>query len=131
MTGITTEQQQRLAAAALDSRHRAYAPYSNFFVGAAVLTEQGAIFEGCNIENASFGLTICAERAAIFAAIAAGDQQLMALAVATDGGYSPCGACRQVMAEFCDDLQVLLVDSADSSRIVQTRLDELLPLRFS
>ncbi len=90
--------------AAIEARLAAYAPYSNFQVGAALLCQSGEIFTGCNVENLSFGLTICAERSAIFAAVAAGQQKFRAIAVVADSekAISPCGACRQVMCEFGD-----------------------------
>jgi cytidine deaminase len=130
MTDITDEQRQRLIDAALKARQQAYAPYSKFPVGAAVFTEDGQVFCGCNVENASFGLTNCAERTAVFAAVAAGYQQFTALAVATAGGYSPCGACRQVLAEFSDDLPILIIDARSEGRVEEVSLTELLPRRF-
>jgi len=130
MTDITDEQRQRLIDAALKARQQAYAPYSKFPVGAAVLTEEGQVFIGCNVENASFGLTNCAERAAVFAAVAAGHRQFAAVAVATEGGYSPCGACRQVLAEFSDDLPILIIDARSEGRVEEVSLTELLPRRF-
>jgi len=131
MNNITVEQRQQLIDAALGARQQAYAPYSKFPVGAAVLTEEGQIFAGCNVENASFGLTNCAERTAVFAAVAAGRRQFAALAVATAGGYPPCGACRQVLAEFCGDLPILVVDVRCDGQVNEFGLAELLPLRFS
>ena len=98
-----------LIQAAIAVRERAYAPYSNFRVGSALVTPDGQLFVGCNVENASYGLAICAERAAICAAVAAGHQQFAAVAVASSGGVSPCGACRQVLMEF-GDMSVILVD---------------------
>lgn len=130
MNHLTDEQRQQLAAAALQARQQAYSPYSDFPVGAALLTEDGKIYAGCNIENTSFGLTNCAERTAIFAAIAAGERQFAGLAVATAGGLSPCGACRQVVAEFSDDLPILIVDVGSDLPVQQTSLGELLPNRF-
>lgn len=130
MTNITAEQRQRLIDSAVKARQQAYAPYSKFPVGAAVLTEEGQVFIGCNVENASFGLTNCAERAAVFAAVAAGHRQFAALAVATEGGYSPCGACRQVLAEFSDDLPILIIDARSEGRVEEVSLTELLPRRF-
>ncbi len=94
----------QLLSSAWETRGRAHAPYSNFHVGAALLAADGRIFTGCNVENLSFGLTICAERVAIGSAIAAGAREFLALAVVADTNepISPCGACRQVMAEFGD-----------------------------
>ncbi|HYO25683.1 MAG TPA: cytidine deaminase [Lacipirellulaceae bacterium] len=121
----------RLIAAAVDARRHAHAPYSQFQVGAAVLTASGEIFAGCNVENASYGLTICAERAAVCAAVAAGHKQITAVAVATAGGHSPCGACRQVLHEFGPAMGVVLVDAVDPARERRTTLDLLLPDSFS
>lgn len=124
------EQQKQLIIAACNHRLRAYAPYSKFLVGAAVLTAGGEIFGGCNVENASFGLTICAERVAFCAAVAAGFQQFAGLAVATTGAHAPCGACRQFAAEFCDDLPVLLINADMPTEVFESRLRQLLPGRF-
>lgn len=97
-----------LLSAAWQVRENAHAPYSRFSVGAALLAEDGRIFTGCNVENLSFGLTVCAERAAVFAAVAAGARRFRALAVVSDSRepVSPCGACRQVLAEFCEELPI-------------------------
>jgi cytidine deaminase len=127
---MDAKQREALIAAALAARRAAYAPYSQFLVGAAVLAASGAIYPGCNIENASFGLTICGERVAICGAVAAGDRKLLALAIATSGGGPPCGACRQFAAEFDTDLPILLVDADNPERIVEKNLAELLPSRF-
>jgi cytidine deaminase len=121
---------KELVKAALDVRQRAYAKYSNFLVGAAVLAGDGKIYAGCNVENASFGLTICAERAAVFNAVAAGQRQFQRLALATAGGAAPCGACLQVLAEFAPELPVLLVEIDRPSEIVEVNLRDLLPARF-
>jgi cytidine deaminase len=115
---------------ATDGRESAYAPYSKFRVGAAVRTAAGDVFAGCNVENASYGLTICAERAAVCAAIAAGHQEIVAVAVVTSGGHAPCGACRQVLSEFGPAMDVLIVDADDPTRIRTTTLDKLLPQSF-
>jgi cytidine deaminase len=98
---------QRLLEAARDVRLRAHAPYSHYQVGAAVLGDDGHIYGGCNIENCSYGLCMCAERVAIAAAISAGCRKPVALAVVTKDGAKPCGACRQVMVEFNPDMIVL------------------------
>jgi cytidine deaminase len=123
--------QQQLLKMALDARSSAHAPYSRFHVGAAVLTASGDAFAGCNVENASYGLTICAERAAVCAAVAAGHKQIVAVAVVTKGGHSPCGACRQVLAEFGPTMEVIMADADDTSRVTTTTLDKLLPSSFS
>ena len=114
--------------AAVAARRHAYAPYSNFAVGAAVLTATGRVFAGCNVENASSGLTICAERAAIWNAVCQGERDLGALAVVTDTGATPCGACRQVMSEFAVDMPILIVNTAGKTWM--TSLKELLPHPF-
>ncbi len=116
--------------AALKVRQQAYAPYSNFSVGAAVLTDDGSIFTGCNVENASYGLAICAERNAITSAIAAGKQNFVAIAVAATPLASPCGACRQFIFEFGDDIQVISVDAADPASRKQWTSKALLPDGF-
>jgi cytidine deaminase len=117
--------------AALAARARAYAPYSHFAVGAAALGAGGEVFAGCNVENASYGLTICAERAAIGAAVAGGETSITTIAIATAGGQTPCGACRQVLSEFGPTMTVLLVDADDPASVRTTTLDRLLPERFS
>lgn len=121
---------ETLIAAACAVRNRAYAKYSDFRVGAALLTETNEIVTGCNVENASYGLTLCAERNAIFAAVAQGHRRFRALALATSGGAMPCGACRQVLAEFCDDLPILIADVDRPTEVVETSLIVLLPGRF-
>jgi len=119
----------RLVEAAISVRARAWAPYSGFAVGAAVLDADGCVHVGCNVENASYGLSVCAERHAIAAAIAAGARVFGAVAVATDSSppASPCGACRQVLAEF-GDFPIILVNLAGERRI--TSVGELLPSAF-
>ena len=118
---------RRAAAAASE---RAYCPYSEFPVGAAVLAEDGSIYSGCNVENASYGLTVCAERNAVFQAVAAGHQRILAVAVYTPTASPtpPCGACRQVINEFGPDAEVF--SFARSSAILHFRLAELLPGAF-
>lgn len=127
---IDADVQTQLIEAALAARQQAYAPYSKFLVGAAVLAEDGTITAGANVENASYGLTICAERVAATAAVAAGARQLSAVAIATTGGASPCGACRQVLAEFGGSMDVVLVDADDPTQVRVTSLDQLLPEQF-
>ena len=121
---------QQLIQAALDAQKRAYCPYSNFPVGAAIQTASGKVYEGVNVENASFGLTLCAERVAASAAVAAGDRDFAAIAIASRGGATPCGACRQFLAEFNPALPITIVDSDRSTETQQTTLDLLLPGRF-
>lgn len=101
---------EELIAAARKARQAAYCPYSRFPVGAALLTRSGHLFTGVNVENASYGLTICAERVAVGAAVTAGERAFAALAVVVKGGGSPCGACRQVLYEFGPDLRILMAD---------------------
>lgn len=127
---MTHPDQNRLVAAACAIRERAYARYSNFAVGAALLTESGQIVTGCNVENASYGLAVCAERNAVFTAIGQGLSRFQAIAVATAGGVTPCGACRQVLAEFCDDVPIWVVDVNAPGQVLETSLAQLLPLRF-
>jgi cytidine deaminase len=125
-----TPQEEALVSAALAVREQAYAPYSKFPVGAALLTTSGDVFIGCNVENASFGLTQCAERTAVTAAIAAGKRQFAALAIVSAGGAAPCGACRQVLVEFCPDLSILLIDADRPTEGARTSLADLFPARF-
>lgn len=123
---------QILIEKAKEARKNAYAPYSNFQVGAAVLTKNKQVYHGCNIENASYGLTNCAERTAIFKAVSEGDKEIEAIVVIgdTDGPISPCGACRQVMAEFLkEDTKVILTNLKGD--IVETTINKLLPGSFS
>ncbi|MCX7408218.1 MAG: cytidine deaminase [Planctomycetales bacterium] len=127
---MTDAIRQQLLAQTVAVREQAYAPYSKFLVGAALLTEDDQIVTGCNVENASFGMTICAERNAVFAAVAQGHRRFQAIALATVGGATPCGACRQVLAEFCDDLPILIVDVAQPHVVIETSLAVLLPGRF-
>ncbi|GDY09900.1 MAG: cytidine deaminase [Planctomycetota bacterium] len=127
---MTKEQRSSLIRLACEARTNAHAPYSKFLVGAALLTESGEVICGCNVENASYGLTICAERVAFSTAVAAGYRHFQALAIATSGGHSPCGACRQFAAEFCDDLPILLIDSDRPDHVSESNLRELLPGRF-
>lgn len=127
---LTNDLKESLIKKAIEAQKRAYAPYSKYSVGAAVLTDSGEIFDGINIENAVYPLTICAERVAIFKAVSEGHQSFQAIAVATKNGGSPCGACRQVMAEFGLDTLVLIADSTGQLKQTLTVAD-LLPHAFS
>lgn len=119
---------QELVDAALVARQRAYAPYSHYLVGSALLTSDGAVIMGCNVENASYPATICAERVALTAAIAQGYRDFVAIAVVTSNGGSPCGICRQVMAELGPTMAVFVSDA--SGRYYATTVAELLPDAF-
>lgn len=127
----TTEKKRALLKAAIEARKKAYAPYSRFHVGAAVLGADGRIYSGCNVENASFGLTCCAERNAIFAMIAAGEKKIRELLVIGESEefLPPCGACRQVIAEFAAAPTVVhMCNRAGACR--DTTVGELLPFIF-
>lgn len=123
-------ERETLIDAARQARERAYAPYSRFQVGAAVRTRAGRIYTGCNIENASYGLTLCAERLAVFKAVSEGEREFDAVAVVTDADSltAPCGACRQILWEFCGDVEVVLANL--SGKIEGRRMSELLPSPF-
>ncbi len=128
---IDSATRDALVAAACTSRKHAYAPYSNFAVGAALLGSDGQIYTGVNVENASFGLTICAERAAVFAMVTAGVQRIKAVAVCTSNGVSPCGACRQVLSEFAgEDGEAPVYIANAANEVHETTLHALLPLSF-
>lgn len=114
---------------AVEASQKAYAPYSHYFVGAALLTKEGDIFQGCNVENASYGLACCAERVTIFKAVSEGKKDFIALAVVTRDGGFPCGACRQVLNEFNPNLIILIGDQM--GRLMgETSLSALLPDAF-
>ena len=124
------QQFRKLLAAAKSAQPNAYAPYSRFRVGAALLTKSGKIYTGVNVENASYGLTICAERVAVFKAVSEGHRKFAAIAVvAPSNALSPCGACRQVLAEF-GEMVVLCADSRNPRRFRLYLLSELLPHAF-
>jgi len=127
---LTNEMRETLIQKAVHARDWAYAPYSEYAVGAAVLTESGKIFDGVNVENAVYPLTICAERVAIFKAVSQGETSFRAIAVATKNGGTPCGSCRQVMAEFGMDMVILLADST-GKQVAEYTLSDLLPEAFS
>jgi cytidine deaminase len=117
-----------LAQVARAARERAYAPYSGYKVGAALLGKDGTVYTGCNVENAAYPSTICAERVAVTKAISEGEREFVAIAIATSNAGSPCGTCRQVMFEFAPEMAVLLVD--DTSIAAEYRLSDLLPFGF-
>jgi cytidine deaminase len=118
-----------LIRAARRARERAYCPYSRYAVGAALLADDGNVYCGANVENASYGLTICAERAAVAAMVSAGRTRILAIAIATQDAGSPCGACRQVLAEFAEpDLPIVCLGEAGEARTFT--LGELLPFAF-
>jgi len=126
---ITNEVREQLIEAALEVRKWAYAPYSGYPVGAALLSTSGRIYEGVNVENAAYPMTICAERVAVFKAVAEGEREFQAIAVATDNGGTPCGACRQVLAEFGMETVVLIIDG-EGSLVEETTVSGLLPSAF-
>lgn len=126
---LTEEKRQDLITRATQARLNAYAPYSNYQVGAALLTKTGKVFAGVNVENAAYPDSICAERSAIFSAVSAGEREFEAIVVATRNGGTPCGSCRQVLSEFGLDIEVLLVN--DAGELVQhNTVRELLPGAF-
>lgn len=125
---VTEDQKKKLLQAACAASEQAYAPYSDYPVGAAILAADGQIFTGVNVENASYGLSICAERSAVFSAVAAGVRRILAVAVCTQNAVSPCGACRQVLSEFGGDMEVWLTDT--QGRVRHTNLLILLPDQF-
>ena len=127
---ITKEEKQSLIDLANTARGRAYAPYSKYPVGAALRTRTGRLFTGVNIENAAYPHTICAERVAIFKAVSEGEKEFEAISVVTDNGGSPCGGCRQVLAEFGLDTIILMADGT-GKLVKETTVRELLPEAFT
>ena len=125
----TPEAKQNLISAALDARKNAYARYSKYDVGAALLTTEGQVFLGANVENAVYPLTICAERAAVVSAVSQGEQDFEAIAVVTKDGGTPCGSCRQVLAEFGQDILVIIADEKGKVKY-ELSVRELLPAAF-
>ena len=123
----------RLIAAALKAREQAIAPYSKFKVGAALLTAEGQIITGANVESASYGLTCCAERVALFKALTGGEKKFIAIAVAarSPGGAKPCGACRQLLAEYASGAEVWVADSLHPKQATRYLVEELLPHAFT
>jgi cytidine deaminase len=129
MKKLDQEQKIDLVRIASEVRKWAYTPYSNYKVGAAVLTDSGRIYDGVNIENAAFPVTVCAERTAIFKAVSNGETNFQAIAVITKDGGMPCGSCRQVMAEFSPEMLVVVAD--ESGKITaEKKLSDLLPGAF-
>jgi cytidine deaminase len=126
---IPEKVKEELIERALRIRARAYAPYSNYNVGASLLTESGEIYDGVNVENALYSVGICAERNAVFQAVAHNHRSFLAIAVATDNGGSPCGSCRQVLSEFGLNIEVYTID-AKGKIILEATVGELLPEAF-
>ena len=127
---LTQHEKQALIDLANTARLRAYAPYSNYAVGAALRTKTGRIFTGVNVENAAYPQTMCAERIAIFKAVSEGEKEFEVISVVTDNGGSPCGGCRQVLAEFGLDTIVLMADG-QGKLVKETTVKELLPEAFT
>ena len=127
----TSRSYQKLIKAARIAKLRSYSPYSGFRVGAALLTTSGKTYTGCNIENSSFSLTICAERTAIFKAVSESQSEFKAIAIASDAKdfVTPCGACRQVISDLAGNIDILLTDGDGSIKLLTT--NELLPLPFN
>ena len=130
--GLSAQSLSRLIHAAAKARESAVAPYSNFRVGAALLTKSGQIITGANVESASYGLTCCAERVALFSALTDGKRDFVAVGVVAraEGGPMPCGACRQLLAEYASDAQVYVADSRKLKAVKQFSVRELLPGAF-
>ncbi len=128
-TELKDEVRQQLIEAASQARRWAYAPYSHYAVGAALLTESGKVYDGVNVENAAYPTTMCAERVAVFKAVSEGEKSFAAIAVVTSNGGTPCGSCRQVLAEFGVDTLVVIAD-ADGRIIKECTVADLLPGAF-
>ncbi len=126
---LTDKQRQQLIGTSLGARRWAYAPYSEYAVGAALLTSSGVIYDGVNIENAAYPTSMCAERVAVFKAVSEGETNFIAIAVATSNGGTPCGACRQVLSEFGLETKVLIING-DGIIEQETTVAELLPGAF-
>jgi cytidine deaminase len=130
METLTDQERQALLDLANEARRRAYAPYSNYPVGAALRTKSGRLFTGCNVENAAYPHGMCAERVAIFKAISEGEREFDVLAVVTPNGGAPCGGCRQVMAEFGLEMRVLIGDG-EGNLLREVSVADLLPGAFT
>jgi len=126
---LTDELRSTLIQSAIEARKWAYAPYSNYPVGASLLTVSGRIYDGVNVENAAYPTTICAERVAVFKAVSEGERDFQAIAVVTENGGSPCGSCRQVLAEFGLETTILIADTT-GNLIEEMTLGDLLPQAF-
>lgn len=127
---MPTENFDELVSAAISARKLSYSPYSKFQVGAALLTADKTIVTGCNVENASYSLAICAERTAICKAVSDGESEFTLIAVAATPLATPCGACRQFIAEFGGQIEIICVDAESPKNFKKWRADELLPARF-
>lgn len=126
---LTPEIREKLIETATDARQWAYAPYSGYRVGAALLTASGKVYDGVNVENAAYPMVMCAERVAVFKAVSEGEHEFLAIAVVTENGGSPCGACRQVLSEFGGDTLVLIAD--DQGQVMnELAVKDLLPGAF-
>ena len=123
---LTDELRENLVQTAIQARQWAYAPYSNYQVGAALLTESGRIYDGANVENAVYPVGTCAERVAVYKAVSEGERQIKAIAVVTKDGGTPCGACRQVLSEFGPDADVIIARE-DGEVLQETTVSALLP----
>jgi cytidine deaminase len=130
MLPLTDEERHFLIDLANEARRRAYAPYSNYPVGAALRTKSGKMFIGVNVENAAYPTGMCAERTAVFKAVSEGEREFEVIAVVTDNGGSPCGACRQVLAEFGLDT-IVLIANGEGKLLQETTVKELLPGAFT
>ncbi|MCA9137366.1 MAG: cytidine deaminase [Planctomycetales bacterium] len=129
MIELKTREIDQLIRAASEARDQAYAPHSHFYVGASLWIPGGEIVVGCNVENASYSLSICAERVATATAVTKGYREFHAIAIASVGGVSPCGACRQFLSEFSNDMQIIMTDVLTGARQIR-RLSQLLPDAF-
>lgn len=129
MPELKPQEMERLVRAAIEARDQAYAPHSHFYVGAALMASGGVIVSGCNVENASYSLSLCAERVAASAAVASGHRSWLAMSIASVGGVMPCGACRQFLSEFNGNLTLIMVDVIDGTRTTK-KLSQLLPDAF-
>ena len=130
MSSLTDTERKSLIELANEARRRAYAPYSNYPVGAALRTSSGRIYTGCNIENAAYPTSMCAERVAVYKAVSEGERKFEVIAVVTPNGGTPCGSCRQVLAEFGLDTVVLIADG-NGKLVKEMTVKELLPEAFT